>query len=255
VDRLQSGFPRRRLPHQAFLRDALLGRALELPAASSAAAVATKAAAVAEQAPCKILLKTRRRQAPLPAKPDEQGWQQVQSRRARKLRRRQTHQPVPVDLRGKCFNCLSSTHRAAACQSRPRCFACHALGHRAYKCRSTVAQPARKTSSVWRRVSHDSRAPDRMKEPGAVDAEAGDGGGEVQPRRRRRQTRRRRGTGKASSMPPAPDGEVRAPPASSIGRPSQTPACHRPFFKDCEGGGRARKKIRNTENFGGHQKI
>ncbi|CAN6355827.1 unnamed protein product [Urochloa humidicola] len=68
---------------------------------------------------------------------DADGWTYVMGRRQRRELRRQELRPcrpVPVDLRGKCFNCFSPSHRAASCRTRPRCFRCRALGHRSSGC-------------------------------------------------------------------------------------------------------------------------
>lgn len=93
---------------------------------------------------------------------DPDRWTEVVSRATLKARSR-LHQPprrpVPVDLRGLCFNCFSSSHRAAACRSRPRCFRCRLIGHRSFAClaRRTGAQMATADSfgqtSVWRRIA------------------------------------------------------------------------------------------------------
>ena len=83
-----------------------------------------------------VLPRDARRPKPLPG-PDKDGWQTAVSRRTRKhLRRldRRHRRTVPVDLRGRCFNCFSSKHRAASCRSVTRCFRCRALGHRAHDC-------------------------------------------------------------------------------------------------------------------------
>ncbi|TVU03187.1 hypothetical protein EJB05_51289, partial [Eragrostis curvula] len=65
------------------------------------------------------------------------------------LLKNKPHPPrlVPVDLRGRCFNCFSRGHRAADCRKSPRCFKCRQLGHRSDWC------PGVKVSSVWRRVT------------------------------------------------------------------------------------------------------
>lgn len=87
----------------------------------------------------------------------------VQSRASRKLwaaKHKQPRRPVPVDLRGLCFNCFASTHRAAQCRSRPRCFKCRKLGHRSYTCPSRSGQEGSQgrvgenpVMKVWRRIT------------------------------------------------------------------------------------------------------
>ncbi|CAN6221335.1 unnamed protein product [Urochloa humidicola] len=86
----------------------------------------------------RIILKEADRERMLAARAvDADGWTTAESRRARKKQRYQEYRPrrpVPVDLRGRCFNCFSLEHRAASCRSKPRCFRCCALGHRSSAC-------------------------------------------------------------------------------------------------------------------------
>jgi hypothetical protein len=183
-------------PNTRSFRDVLLGDEGRQSAPPSTAPAVS-------QAPTKFVLKSRPRQ-PLPLdKLDGQGWQRVQSRRARKSLRRQLHgprRPVPVDLWGKCFNCFSPAHRAVMCRSRPRCFWCQERGHFSSKC---TARP-RRSSLLWRPVSSNKppRAPRQYLSKTvtvaphlvatAVGATAGDGGQEGSPRRRRHHVRKRR---------------------------------------------------------------
>ncbi|CAN6360594.1 unnamed protein product [Urochloa humidicola] len=95
-------------------------------------------------------VKTARR--PLP-----DGLLQVQSRRERKERQRLELRPrrtIPVDLRGKCFNCFSEDHRAMNCKSKPHCFHCRGVGHRIANCRGFSTDLRHATSRpmqlVWR---------------------------------------------------------------------------------------------------------
>jgi hypothetical protein len=82
------------------------------------------------------------------------GWIRVEGRRARRGSARISKplpRPVPVDLRGKCFNCFSSSHHVAACWSLVRCFSCRQSGHRALSCpsrRSSLCPP--RLARVWR---------------------------------------------------------------------------------------------------------
>lgn len=78
-----------------------------------------------------------------------EGWQVVVHRRSRKVQRL-PRGGVHVDLRGKCYNCLSTFHRAARCRGPCRCFRCLRLGHRAARCPSRPAGGAR--PSVWQRL-------------------------------------------------------------------------------------------------------
>jgi hypothetical protein len=125
------------------------------------------------------------------------GWVTVQGRRDRRLARRPplpAPRPVPVDLRGRCFNCFSADHRAARCSSRVRCFLYRLSGHRVNECprrQTTLAAPWHKL--VWQPVSKEAPA-----DAGAEHAMAGDSalGGSVATvsgkRRTRRGQRRRR---------------------------------------------------------------
>lgn len=87
--------------------------------------------------------------------PDADGWVKVvphASRRQSLPLGRRERRPVPVDLRGRCFNCFSDAHRAAPCRSRPRCFKCKELGHRAAVCSRREGLPPGRVL-VWRRIS------------------------------------------------------------------------------------------------------
>jgi hypothetical protein len=57
--------------------------------------------------------------------------------------------PVPMDLRGKCFNSFSPGHCAAACRLRPRCFNCKMLGHRSRECSDRGSAPRPPLRKVW----------------------------------------------------------------------------------------------------------
>jgi hypothetical protein len=84
------------------------------------------------------------------------GWIRVECRRARRGAAglsKLSPRPVPVDLRGKCFNCFSSSHRAAACRSSVRCFSCRRPGHRVLSCPSRrSSQSLPRPVRVWRPV-------------------------------------------------------------------------------------------------------
>jgi hypothetical protein len=66
--------------------------------------------------------------------PDVNGWTQVVSRCRQRPAEHVPRRLVPVDLRGRCFNCLGFSHRAAECCKPPRCFRCRLLGHRVAAC-------------------------------------------------------------------------------------------------------------------------
>ena len=90
------------------------------------------------------------------------GWETVQSRRDRRLARRPPlpePRPVPVDLRGRCFNCFFADHRAVRCSNRVRCFFCRRPGHRVSECprrQTNLAAPVRRL--VWRPISKEAPA-------------------------------------------------------------------------------------------------
>jgi hypothetical protein len=67
----------------------------------------------------------------------------VESRRSRRrcLQQARPHlwRGVPLDLRGKCFNCFSVLHRAAECRRLTRCFRCLEPGHRSSGCPRRLA--------------------------------------------------------------------------------------------------------------------
>jgi hypothetical protein len=48
---------------------------------------------------------------------------------------RQPHWPVPVDLVGRCFNCLRQDHVAVDCPNASRCLRCHREGHCTRTCK------------------------------------------------------------------------------------------------------------------------
>jgi hypothetical protein len=64
---------------------------------------------------------------------DEFGWQVVERRK----KIQNVHLPRRgslVDLRGRCFNCFSSSHLAAVCRRPTRCFRCFEFGHQVSSC-------------------------------------------------------------------------------------------------------------------------
>jgi hypothetical protein len=79
----------------------------------------------------------------LPAGADAEGWELVESRRAKRLRLRalrvRRHGPSPSAFNGVCFNCLSPRHLARQCRLETRCFSCLALGHKAASCPGSPA--------------------------------------------------------------------------------------------------------------------
>jgi hypothetical protein len=77
------------------------------------------------------------------------GWQLVESKKSKrhrlKLERQRQRRPVPEDLAGRCFNCLSQDHFVFQCTQKTRCFRCREQGHRSFEC-SLLKRP------VWQRI-------------------------------------------------------------------------------------------------------
>jgi hypothetical protein len=79
----------------------------------------------------------------------EDGWQVV----GRRQRSRGVHLPRQgsrVDLRGRCYNCLSTSHLVASCRRPTRCLRCFCFGHRAAKCSTPPVETKKPT--VWQRL-------------------------------------------------------------------------------------------------------
>ncbi|KAG2580079.1 hypothetical protein PVAP13_6NG254700 [Panicum virgatum] len=139
---------------------------------------------------------------------DADGWVKAEGRRARRERHRRERpprRPVPADLWGRCFNCLSHGHQASRCRSRPRCFSCKGLGHRSRGCPSrrpvlTSADPRPRGRFVWRPVVPVSAASGSASapmdtSPASVPASAPAGEVGSRGRKRRRGPRRPRSAG------------------------------------------------------------
>ncbi|TVT98160.1 hypothetical protein EJB05_56538, partial [Eragrostis curvula] len=89
-----------------------------------------------------------------PATPlvDDEGFQLVQSRRARRRKAKAAEPPrpppaaghgrIPPFLAGKCLNCMSGTHRIAQCRLPLRCFRCKNLFHLARDCKRPRSAPS-----------------------------------------------------------------------------------------------------------------
>lgn len=77
--------------------------------------------------------------------PDAEGFRTIESRRRwrRAVAPPLTEQPrpVPANLVGKCFNCLSESHVKADCTGPARCFNCLQAGHQARDCPFPLRQP------------------------------------------------------------------------------------------------------------------
>ncbi|KAG2569883.1 hypothetical protein PVAP13_7NG446101 [Panicum virgatum] len=97
----------------------------------------------------------RSRTAPLV---DADGFQRVVSKRqlraeSRRARRPPPRRPVPADLVGRCFNCLSHEHIAARCTFPSRCLRCEREGHSARYCkRGRSGAPSRNLGRPFRRI-------------------------------------------------------------------------------------------------------
>jgi hypothetical protein len=72
--------------------------------------------------------------------PNADGWRKILPRQEagpvdasdeprRGLGLRAQARKIPVQLRDKCFNCLSYSHRVATCRLPRRCLRCHGFGH------------------------------------------------------------------------------------------------------------------------------
>ncbi|KAK3153467.1 hypothetical protein QOZ80_2BG0173580 [Eleusine coracana subsp. coracana] len=120
-----------------------------------------------EKLPVRILLRSAVL-VPQALEPDADGWMRVESQSDCRRRIQRPRRPVPVDLRGRCFNCFSGGHCAAACCSRPRCFKCQEIGHRSYDCpnprggasgQGQFSSVSDQRTSVWRRITLPAEIP------------------------------------------------------------------------------------------------
>ena len=71
---------------------------------------------------------------------DAEGFRLVVSKRHLREgrpppRQQPTRRPIPVDLVGRCFNCLAFYHVAACCTFPSRCLHCESEGHSARQCK------------------------------------------------------------------------------------------------------------------------
>jgi len=164
----------------------------------------------------------------------EDGWVEVRRRWRRRVRHpRPPSRPVPVDLVGRCFNCLARDHVAAACRNPSRCLNCGSEGHQARVCKRGRALRGGAPRPLLGRVA----APLRPLRPSVAATSHGAG-----PSRRGRspvsdstQSERSQSTGRAPSLPevcaPSPlreDGPSSPLPSSPpsprpIGDPSRRP--------------------------------
>jgi hypothetical protein len=83
---------------------------------------------------------------------DEDGWILVERRKRHPAGVLPPRRGSQVDLRGRCYNCLSASHLVAACCHPTRCFKCLKLGHQAAWC--TLQPESKKRTTVWQRLSH-----------------------------------------------------------------------------------------------------
>jgi hypothetical protein len=95
---------------------------------------------------------------------DEDGFRLVVSKRRAREERASARQrpmparrPVPADLVGRCFNCLSYYHVAASCPNPSRCLRCEEVGHSAKNCKRSRQgpPPARGRGRPVRRPDRD----------------------------------------------------------------------------------------------------
>jgi hypothetical protein len=160
----------------------------------------------------------------------EEGWQIVESIRTRRNRLYPTlrhRRQLPDDLKGKCFNCFSSSHRVASCRQSVHCFRCLAAGHCAAVC---SGRPVPMRRMEWRPVSCTSApstaagligSPSPVVGVCAEEAMLGGGAGtEVGRSRRRGQVRRRCSnvTGGSSPAPTIVEGESKPTSSDYEGR-------------------------------------
>jgi hypothetical protein len=99
--------------------------------------------------------------------PDAEGFRAVESRR-RWRRAPVPRRPVPANLVGKCFNCLSMNHVKADCTSPARCFNCLDSGHQARDCplpARTATGEGKRGRSPTRPVRRAGRARRRRSSP------------------------------------------------------------------------------------------
>ncbi|CAN6243339.1 unnamed protein product [Urochloa humidicola] len=163
--------------------------------------------------------------------PDADGWTDVMSRRRRREQRRQefrSRRPVPVDLRGKCFNCFSPSHRAASCRTGPRWFRCRALGHRSFRCPLQSGGLRHEAPHLQQLVWRSKSSAAGMAAPPATAAAASNVAGGSQGRRKRRRSRRNRNTGSGRSEGSPGNGEGGSTPVASSGDELPAHASPRP---------------------------
>jgi hypothetical protein len=165
------------------------------------------------------------------------GWQLVKSRRARRSEQVSRRRSL-LDLRGRCFNCLSFSHRAS-CWRPTRCFRCFKFGHRAALCSvQTIAvkkaaeqqrdqqglrvpvwqrlsemegsghQDLQQKGSVWRRITPSTES---STQPALMAASSGATAPELRSMRKRRHAKRRRGAVEQAFLPLPPPSDHDAP--------------------------------------------
>lgn len=97
------------------------------------------------------------------------GWQQVISKRNKKLRDKtsqqapksfstQVHPEFTKAIRERrCFRCLATGHQRAQCREPPKCFKCHKSGHYSTSCKSLIKPPNLKAEPNKQRVEYKKR--------------------------------------------------------------------------------------------------
>lgn len=168
------------------------------------------------------------------AAPEEEGWREVRSRRSRRreVRGRQIYpdprdqrsRHIPVEMIGRCFNCLEKGHRRAQCREPTRCLRCGRAGHRSFEC----ARPCRDNAGSSRQSNPKTApaAPPREKLRRAAGREGEDGGqGDPSAQHRSRRRRRgRRGTGHRRRQRGQGDDGNSGPHRERQSSPSPSPA-------------------------------
>ncbi|KAF8669884.1 hypothetical protein HU200_051063 [Digitaria exilis] len=203
-------------------------------AAASVLLPASAASPVSRAASSRIVLVGGdRRPRRAPPSPDPDGWSKVMCH-PRKVPRDEvfrSRRRVPVDLRGRCFNCFSTDHRAASCRSMTRCFRCRDLGHRTSGCtRQDGLRPAapRRLHKVWR-PKVDQAVKEAMKDAtAAVSIAPGVARQGSAGRKRRRRWMRKRGARHDKQDDLSGDEAMYGPPSMSSGDDQPPAAGPRP---------------------------
>jgi hypothetical protein len=105
-----------------------------------------------------------------PSRLSTEGWQVVtRCRQWRRVAQRPPppapHRSVPIDLVGRCFNCLHSDHTAVACTFVLHCLCYHEEGHRAPICKRPRSPDSAGTPPRQQRVGGSTSTIDPVGHP------------------------------------------------------------------------------------------